>query len=49
MRLRKKELINVEATSSGFYSAISAKSQLEDGAVVDWRWFETELGARAEP
>lgn len=48
MRLRKKELIHVEAASSVFYSPVSAESLAEDGAGVDWRWFETELGARAE-
>lgn len=48
MRLRKKEIINIEVTSSGFYSAISAKS-LQDGAALDWTWLDTELGVRAEP
>lgn len=48
MRLRKREIINVEVTLLDFYSPISAKSLLVDGEAVDWRWFETELGATAE-
>lgn len=32
-----------------FYSPSSARSLLEEGGVGDWRWFEIEFGAEADP